>query len=433
MRYLGLPLSLTRLKRVHLQFLEDKVVGKLVPWLGKHTTMAGRMVLVKAVLTSVVIYFITVLELPLEVLLKIDSIRRAYLWAACDKVSGGKCKVNWDLVCKPKEKGGLGILNLHKFASALRLRWLWLDWTDPSKPWRGLESPCNSHDKELFAAATRVTIGNGERALFWDSSWLDGIRPKDIAPLIYDISKKKRCTVRKALQNNFWVSQVNLQFGLTLEHITQFAKLWDKLSNIHINDDEQDTIIWKLTTHGNYSSSSAYKMQFEGLTNSAMPGMVWKHWATPKCKIFTWLVLQNRVWTADRLERRGWQNCGNCKLCNQVQESAAHILFTCRFTRRVWLSIKDWLGLVDVEPDRWIEAATVHEWWTCFVQKDGQSRRAMSSLAMLVSWEVWKERNARVFRNHCSTVLMVATRIKNEATLWASAGAKKLGNVMPGE
>jgi hypothetical protein len=43
-------------------------------------------------------------------------------------------------------------------------------------------------------------------------------------------------------------------------------------------------------------------MQFEGLTNSTMPVMVWKPWATPKCKIFTWLVLQNRVWTADRLE-----------------------------------------------------------------------------------------------------------------------------------
>jgi hypothetical protein len=195
MRYLGLPLSLTRLKRVHLQYLEDKVAGKLVPWLGKHTSMAGRNILVKAVLTSVVIYFITVLEIPMEVLLKIDSIRRAYLWAACDKVSGGKCKVNWDLVCKPKIKGGLGILNIHKFASALRLRWLWLEWTDNSKPWRGLGNPCNASDRELFAAATKVTIGNGDKALFWDSSWLDGRRPKDIAPLIYNISKNKSSTV----------------------------------------------------------------------------------------------------------------------------------------------------------------------------------------------------------------------------------------------
>jgi mannosylglycoprotein endo-beta-mannosidase len=130
MRYLGLPLSVTRLKRIHFQPLEDKVASKLRPWIGKHVTMAGRSTLVKAVLTSIVIYFITVLDVPKEVLMKIDGLRRAYLWVACDKVTGGKCKVNWDLVCKPKENGGLGILNLKKFASALRLRWLWQEWKD---------------------------------------------------------------------------------------------------------------------------------------------------------------------------------------------------------------------------------------------------------------------------------------------------------------
>jgi hypothetical protein len=66
-----------------------------------------------------------------------------------------------------------------------------------------------------------------------------------------------------------------------------------------------------------------------------------------------------------------------------------------------------------------------------FVQKNCQSKKAMSSLATLVSWEVWKERNARVFQNHYSTVDMVGARIKNEMALWVSAGAKALGNVMP--
>jgi hypothetical protein len=109
----------------------------------------------------------------------------AYLWVASEKVSGEKCKVNWDLVCKPKNKGCLGILNLNKFTAALRLRWLRLEWTDHSKPWRGLRTPCNAIDRDLFAATTKVTIGNRERALFWESSWLDGGRPKDIAALIY--------------------------------------------------------------------------------------------------------------------------------------------------------------------------------------------------------------------------------------------------------
>jgi hypothetical protein len=112
MKYLSLPLSVLRLKGIHFQPLEDKVAGKLVPWIGKHVTMAGHVTLVEAVLTSMVIYYITVLEILVEMLMKIDSIRQTFLWAACDKVTGEKCKVIWDFVCKPKDKGGLGILNL---------------------------------------------------------------------------------------------------------------------------------------------------------------------------------------------------------------------------------------------------------------------------------------------------------------------------------
>jgi hypothetical protein len=125
MKYLGLPLSTKRLKRIHFQPLEDKVTGRLVPWVGKHAAMAGHATLIKSGLTSVVIYYITILNIPIEVLMKIDNLRQAFLWAACDKVTGGKCKVNLELVCKPKACGGLGILNLTEFASAFRLRWLW--------------------------------------------------------------------------------------------------------------------------------------------------------------------------------------------------------------------------------------------------------------------------------------------------------------------
>ena len=166
---------------------------------------------------------------------------------------------------------------------------------------------------------------------------------------------------------------------------------------------------------------------------STMPYMVWRPWAPPKCKYFAWLALQNRIWTADRLQRRGWPNCGLCKLCNQEQESVTHLLFKCRFTVRIWSSLKVWLGLHDVEPMDWRLMTTVKEWWTQGIHKRGASRKAMASLAMLVSWEIWKERNARVFRNISITSNMLVAKIKSEAVLWCYAGAKALSNVIPRE
>jgi hypothetical protein len=49
-------------------------------------------------------------------------------------------------------------------------------------------------------------------------------------------------------------------------------------------------------------------MQFEGGIFSSFPKIVWKVWAPSKCKFFMWLLLQNRVWTADRLLIRECQN-----------------------------------------------------------------------------------------------------------------------------
>lgn len=231
-KYLGLPLTVKRLKRIHFQPLEDKIAAQLTPWMGKHVAAPGRMVLVKSVITAITIFYMTALNLPVEVMKKIDALRRAYLWAGCDKVTGGKCKVNWDQVCKSKLHGGLGILNLQNFAAALRLCWLWFDWQDPIRPWSGLGTPCDKNDQNIFASASKVQVGDGLRASFWESAWLDGIRPKDIAPKIYDISKKKNSSVHKALLNGFWISQVNVASGITSEHIVQFVALWDRLTHI---------------------------------------------------------------------------------------------------------------------------------------------------------------------------------------------------------
>lgn len=45
--------------------------------------------------------------------------------------------MKWDRVCRPKELRGLGVLDLHHFARALRVRWLWFEWQEPKKALAG--------------------------------------------------------------------------------------------------------------------------------------------------------------------------------------------------------------------------------------------------------------------------------------------------------
>ena len=114
-------------------------------------------------------FHITALSLPKWILRKVEKIIRGFLWQKEDQTqtSGGHSLVNWKTVCRPRRLGGLGIADLERFGRALRLRWPWLQWPDPERPWVGTDLPCDQADMNLFRASTTVTLGDGRKALFW--------------------------------------------------------------------------------------------------------------------------------------------------------------------------------------------------------------------------------------------------------------------------
>ena len=59
--------------------------------------------------------------------------------------------------------------------------------------------------------------------------------------------------------------------------------------------------------------------------------------------------------------------------------------------------------------------------------------KAIASITMLVTWTIWKERNARVFNNKSTPPPTLFEAIKGEARLWVTAGAKHLSFVILGE
>ena len=90
----------------------DKFLKKLAGWKTKWISMAGRLTLITAVLSALPAYQLIAIIHPKWLHKQLDKMRRAFLWAADDKVCGGKCLVNWIKVCVLKHLGGLGIPNL---------------------------------------------------------------------------------------------------------------------------------------------------------------------------------------------------------------------------------------------------------------------------------------------------------------------------------
>jgi hypothetical protein len=258
MTYLGLPLTLGRLKLAHVQGIIDKSGCRLAGWQGKLLNPAGRRELTRSVLSALPVYLLTSIKVPKQLFEDIDKMRRRFLWAGDSEISGGKCKVAWTSVAKPIEFGGLGLIDLEKFSRALRLRWLWFHWTNPERPWNGTELPIDSTDLGLFSAATIVTVRNGRKAYFWHSSWINGWAPYALFPLLYRHSRRKKRSVREAIVNGRWITDI--AHNLNHDLLDEFSKLWAAIegTGLNLQDEEEDHIIWNLESSGQYSTKSAY-------------------------------------------------------------------------------------------------------------------------------------------------------------------------------
>jgi hypothetical protein len=272
------------------------------------------------------------MDLPKWFSKAIDKKRRGFLWKGQEQANAGHYLVAWEKVQRPIEYGGLGIHNLELLGCALRIRWLWAQKTQLDRPWARLPISVPRKAQALFDVAVDTIVGNGEHILFWTDRWLDGHTMAEISPnLIKTLAKRtaKRRTVAQAIQNRSWVGDI--KGAHTIE-----VHIWDFVDGLLLQPDVQDHYTWKFSQDGTYSSKSAYGAYFVGTIKFGPWRRIWKTWAPSHCKFFIWLVFHNRVWTSDRLAKRGLPHPEACPLCDQAEGTIHHLLVECVFTRQVW-------------------------------------------------------------------------------------------------
>jgi hypothetical protein len=170
---------------------------------------------------------------------------------------------------------------------------------------------------------------------------------------------------------------------------------------------------------GTILPSRPYEQQF--IARIPMPRLfrVWKTKGESKVKFFIWTLIQNRLWTADRLQRRGWEHQASCCACDQVLESASHLILGCPFAKEVWHLMANQFKDAAAAA---LQATSINIWWDkTFKLKRKGTPVDECTVAIYVAWNLWNERNRRIFKQERRTAAGVCSLIREELGLLKEA------------
>jgi hypothetical protein len=168
------------------------------------------LVLIKLVLSSLAIFMLSFFEVPKEVLHKLDFYRSKFFWQG-DNHKKKYRLAKWGIICRPKDQGGLGVLNLELQNKCLLSKWIFT-LINSDGAWQQLirntylgsktltqvmKKPGDSqfwcglmNVKDDFLSMGSFTLQNGKVVIFWEDIWLGSTALKVQYPNLYNIVRR---------------------------------------------------------------------------------------------------------------------------------------------------------------------------------------------------------------------------------------------------
>ncbi|KAL2231097.1 UNVERIFIED_CONTAM: hypothetical protein Sindi_1704100 [Sesamum indicum] len=191
MRYLGLPLLSSRLTIADCHPLLLKIDKRIAGWEGMAISYAGRVQIIKSVLTSLSLYWASAFILPKKVTNEIEKRLRTFLWKGT--TTTGYAKVAWKDLCRPTDEGGLGFKDIPILNRALMMKKLcviimcdrtsiWVEWLyrgrlRDTSIWTIREHGASWSWRKILRLRVFLRpmvdyqIGDGRRFYLWQDPW----------------------------------------------------------------------------------------------------------------------------------------------------------------------------------------------------------------------------------------------------------------------
>ncbi|GJU28792.1 putative RNA-directed DNA polymerase [Tanacetum coccineum] len=411
-KYLGVPLVLSRLVYRDCRELIEKVRGRVMDWKNMSLSAAGRLQLIRSVIGSMHIYWASMFVLPSRVLLDVEHIMRGFLWCQ-GLLKKGKANVSWNIVCRKRIEGGLGVRRLDTFNKALMVSHLWNLISSKESLWvkwihvyklKGRsfwEVPCRGNLswgwrkilqlRPLIREFIWYRIGDGLTASAWFDSWCHVgpisriVTSRDIFRAGYNLSTK----VNELVVNGSW--------GWPNEWFAKYPMLCSIIPPIF--SDIEDRLEWR-NINGlvkPFSVSNVWDCIRPHFEIVPWHDVVWFNNCVPRFSLLLWTVIHGKLKTQDLL--RHWdvntRLVSSCSLCGDQPDSHNHLFFECGYSTQVWDHMKDLAALSNVVGG--------YKDVVDFLSSYANRRSCKSVIAKLVFsasvYYIWQERNARLFSN----------------------------------
>ncbi|XP_020673031.1 uncharacterized protein LOC110092712 [Dendrobium catenatum] len=223
MNYLGIKISLNRLKADDLQDLLTSVMDRLNAWGKKFLSMGGKITLITSSLFSMPNFLVTHSLIPKRVLVTLEKLCRDFIWHKPDG-SHSIHYVAWDDLCKTRSMGGLGLQSPVMKAGSLRsnLAWNFLQKPDTlfhitMKAKYGKNFMNGTHNKITSKAwqiildgerhlknITRWKVGNGEEINVLNDFWILDRCLKQWPTFVDCVALEGTCVQQLILEYGHW-------------------------------------------------------------------------------------------------------------------------------------------------------------------------------------------------------------------------------------